>query len=70
MFRKKKVYELSQAGWGGHEVFLHLTAGWEPFNVVVIETDLGPQYIIWFRRLVDADKANIDNMGWVDNVAV
>jgi len=52
--RRKTVWELSQAGWGGHEVLLHLTAGWEPFAVSTEQTDSGPQFIIWFRRKVPA----------------
>jgi len=54
MPKKKKVYEIAQAGWGGHEVVLHLSEGWEPFSVQTIQNDFGWQTIIWFRRLVDA----------------
>lgn len=53
--RKRKVWELSQAAWGGHQVLMHLTAGWEPFAITEEETVLGTQWIVWFRRQVDED---------------
>ena len=50
---KGKQYEIKMqsAGWGGHQVILHLSAGWEPFAVSISAPD---QPIIWFRRKVDA----------------
>jgi hypothetical protein len=46
--RHHKVYEIrfQSAGWGGHQVLLHLTEGWEPFGV----SDSFGNHIIWFRR--------------------
>lgn len=41
---------IQQAGWGGHQVGLHLTAHWEPFGVSISPPD---QPIIWFRRKVE-----------------
>ena len=42
------VYEIliSSAGWGGHQVLLHLSSGWEPFAV----SDSFGNATIWFRR--------------------
>lgn len=40
--------KIASAGWGGHEVFLHLTAGWKPFCV----SDSYGNHIIWFCRAV------------------
>jgi hypothetical protein len=47
----KKNYEIrvQSAGWGGHQVLLHLTEGWEPFAVSISPPD---QPIIWFRKKV------------------
>ena len=44
----KKVYEIKiqSAGWGGHQVILHLSEGWEPFGV----SDSFGSHIVWFRR--------------------
>ena len=39
--------KVQQAGWGGHEVMLHLTSGWEPFALSITGPD---QPIVWFRR--------------------
>ena len=46
--RYHRDYEIKiqNAGWGGHEVLLHLTTGWEPFAV----SDSFGNPIIWFRR--------------------
>lgn len=46
--KKRKSFEIKiqSAGWGGHEVVLHLTAHWEPFGV----SDSAGNHIIWFRR--------------------
>lgn len=47
-----KQYEIKvqSASWGGHQVLLHLSSGWEPFAV----SDTGEAHIIWFRK--DADE--------------
>ena len=47
---KNTVYEIkiASAGWGGHQVLLHLTDHWEPFGV----SDSFGNPIIWFRRRV------------------
>ena len=48
LFWHRKPYEIriQNAGWGGHQVLLHLTAGWEPFGV----SDSAGNHLIWFRR--------------------
>lgn len=48
-FRKHLRYEvrIQSAGWGGHEVLLHLTGGWEPFGLSISPPD---QPIVWFKR--------------------
>jgi hypothetical protein len=45
---RRKQYEIKihNAGWGGHQVILHLSQGWEPFGV----SDSSGNHIIWFRR--------------------
>jgi hypothetical protein len=45
---KKRTYEIKiQSGsWGGHQVLLHLSDGWEPFAV----SDSSGNHIIWFRK--------------------
>lgn len=47
--KKSKPYEIKMqsAAWGGHQVLLHLTDGWEPFAVSISPPD---QPIVWFRR--------------------
>lgn len=45
--RRPREIEIQSAGWGGHEVILHLSAGWEPFGVSI---ELPDQPIVWFRR--------------------
>lgn len=49
--KRRKAYEISiaSAGWGGHEVLLHLTQGWAPFGV----SDSSGNHIIWFRKKVE-----------------
>lgn len=39
--------KVQSAGWGGHQVILHLTEGWEPFGLSISPPD---QPIVWFRR--------------------
>jgi hypothetical protein len=48
--KRYKAYEIkiANAGWGGHEVLLHLSAGWEPFGVSMSYEN----HQIWFRRKV------------------
>ncbi len=48
--RQKFGYEIKvqSAGWGGHQVLLHLTDGWEPFGA----SDSFGNHIIWFRKEV------------------
>jgi len=41
--------KIQSVGWGGHQILLHLSAGWEPFGVA----DSFGNHIIWFRRRVD-----------------
>ncbi len=50
-FHKRSRYQIriANAGWGGHEVLLHLTQGWEPFGV----SDSYGNPIIWFRKKVE-----------------
>jgi len=54
LFRKKKIqWEMSQAAWGGNQVLLNLTQGWEPFAVTYQPptAELGVS-IVWFRRQI------------------
>jgi hypothetical protein len=46
--RRDRDYEINvrSAGWGGHQVPLHLIEGWEPFGV----QDSYDNHIVWFRR--------------------
>lgn len=46
--RKDYEIRIQQWGWGGHEVFLHLEDGWEPFGV----SDSFGNHMIWFRKNV------------------
>jgi hypothetical protein len=46
--RKQYEIKIQQAGWGGHQVILHLSGGWEPFGV----SDSFGNHLIWFRRRV------------------
>lgn len=45
--RKPHEIRIETAAWGGHQVLLHLTGGWEPFGVSISPPD---QPIVWFRR--------------------
>ena len=45
--RKPREIHIQSAGWGGHQVILHLTAGWEPFGLSITGVD---QPIVWFRK--------------------
>lgn len=47
--KRSRPYEIKMqsAAWGGHQVLLHLTDGWEPFAVAISPPD---QPIIWFRK--------------------
>lgn len=47
-YRRQYEIKIISAGWGGHQVLLHLTAGWEPFAV----SDSSGNHIIWFRKQV------------------
>jgi len=46
---KPRVIRIQSAGWGGHEVMLHLTQFWKPIGV-----DTAPgssdQAIVWFVK--------------------
>lgn len=46
---RRKPYEIriQQAGWGGHQVLLHLTDGWKPFGLSISPPD---QPIVWFWK--------------------
>jgi len=45
--RRPYEIKIQSAGWGGHQVILHLTSGWEPFGLSISPPD---QPIVWFRR--------------------
>jgi len=47
---RNTAYEIKivSAGWGGHEVLLHLSSGWEPFGVSMSFDN----HLIWFRKKV------------------
>jgi hypothetical protein len=45
--RKQREIKIQSAGWGGHQILLHLSSGWEPFGVSISPPD---QPIVWFRR--------------------
>jgi hypothetical protein len=47
-YRRDYEIKIVSAGWGGHQVLLHLSSGWEPFAVSMSYDN----HLIWFRKPV------------------
>lgn len=46
--KKKYVWEIRNAGWGGHQTSLVLAEGFQPFAVTYSEGN----HTIWYRKKV------------------